>query len=71
MKFHDDRCKGKAVMRRKPKCGRTDGHGDSSITPLTSLRGGINRNTYMHISFKGQFILLNTHMKNVLFNYKV
>ena len=34
------RCKGKAVMRRKPKCGRqTDGHGDSSIPPLTSLRG--------------------------------
>ena len=33
MKFHDDRCKGKAVMRRKPKCGRTDGHGDSSIPP--------------------------------------
>ena len=25
MKFHDDRCKGKAVMRREPKCGRTDG----------------------------------------------
>ena len=23
MKFHDDRCKGKAVMRRKPKCVRT------------------------------------------------
>ena len=36
--------KGKAAMRRKPKCvgqtdGRTDGHGDSSIPPLTSLRG--------------------------------
>ena len=48
VKFHDDRCKGKAVMRQKPKCGRqtdgvqTDGHGDSSIPPLTSLRGGYN-----------------------------
>ena len=48
MKFHDDRCKGKAVMHRKPNRdgqtdgrtdGRTDGHGDSSIPPLTSLRG--------------------------------
>ena len=28
VKFHDDRCKGKAVMRRKPKCGRTDGRTD-------------------------------------------
>ena len=95
VKFHDDRCKGKAVMRWKPLCivtltfdlltsksighilaswgvcmwsfmmigvkgkqlcagnpnpdrhgrtdgqtdGRTDGHGDSSIPPLTLLRG--------------------------------
>ena len=40
MKFHNDRCKGKAVMRWKPKCGLTDGrHGDSCIPPLTSLRG--------------------------------
>ena len=28
MKFHDDRCKGKAVMRRKRKCGTTDGRTD-------------------------------------------
>ena len=53
MKFHDDRCKGKAVMRRKPKCGRTDGQTDGQtdrrtdrrtdmvipVYPLTSLRG--------------------------------
>ena len=50
VKFHDDRCKGKAVMRRKPKCGRTDGwtdgrtdgHGDSSIPPPPNfIAGGI------------------------------
>ena len=57
VKFHDDRCKGKAVMRRKPKCGRTDGrtdrrtdgqtdgrtdgHGDSSIPPPNFVVGGI------------------------------
>ena len=54
MKFHDDRCKGKAVMRRKPKCGRTDrrldgqtdgrkdGYGDSSIPPPPNfVVGGI------------------------------
>ena len=45
MKFHDDRCKGKAVMRRKQKCGRTDGrtdgHGDSSIHPPNFVAGGI------------------------------
>ena len=44
MKFHNDRCKGKAVMRRKPKCGRTDGrtdgHGDSSIPPPKFVAGG-------------------------------
>ena len=37
---------GKAVMRRKPKCGRTDGrtdgHGDSSIPPLLRC-GGIKK----------------------------
>ena len=31
MKFHDDRCKGKAVMRRKPKCARTDGRTDGQM----------------------------------------
>ena len=47
VKFHDDRCKGKAVTRRKPKCGRqtdgrTDGHGDSSIPPPPNfVAGGI------------------------------
>ena len=70
VKFHDDRCKKKVVMRRKPfsvkLCivaltfdlltsrdssyalgnpnaddRRTDGHGDSSIPPITSLWGGI------------------------------
>ena len=44
MKFYDDRCKGKAVMRWKPKCGRqTDGRTDMVIPespPLTSLGGG-------------------------------
>ena len=45
VKFHVDRCKGKAVMRQKPKCGRqtdgrTDGHGDSSIPP-NFFEGGI------------------------------
>ena len=48
MKFHEDRCKGEAVMRMKPfyltmrlqTDGQTDGQGDSSIPPpLTSLRG--------------------------------
>ena len=51
MKFHEDRCKGEAVMRMKPfyltmrlqTDGRTDrqtdGQGDSSIPHLTSLRG--------------------------------
>ena len=50
MKFHEDRCKGEAVMPLKPfyltAClqtdGQTDGQGYSSIPPpLTSLRGGI------------------------------
>ena len=52
VKFHEDRCKGEAFMRLKPfyltarlqTDGRTDrqtdGQGDSSIPPLTSLRGG-------------------------------
>ena len=51
MKFHEDRCKGEAVMRAKPfyltarlqtdgqTDRQTDGQGDSSIPPLTSLRG--------------------------------
>ena len=41
MTFHEDRCKGEAVMRMKPfyltmrlqTDGRTDGQGDSSIPP--------------------------------------
>ena len=53
VKFREDRCKGEAFMRLKPfyltarlqtdgqTDGRTDGQGDSSIPPLTSLRGGI------------------------------
>ena len=51
VKFHEDRCNGEAFMRLKPfyltarlqtdrrTDGRTDGQGDSSIPPLTSLRG--------------------------------
>ena len=51
VKFHEDRCEREAVMRLKPfyltvhlqtdgrTDGRTDGQGDSSILPLTSLRG--------------------------------
>ena len=55
VKFHEDRCKGEAVMRIFPLYltmrlqtdsrqtdGRADGRGDSSIPPpLSSLRGGI------------------------------
>ena len=44
MKFHDDRCKGKAVMRRKPKCGRqTDRQTDMVIPvyPPNFVAGGI------------------------------
>ena len=44
VKFHDDRCKGKAVMRRKPKCGRqTDGQTDMVIPvyPPNFVAGGI------------------------------
>ena len=46
VKFHDDRCKGKAVMRRKPKCGRTDGRTDGrtwwfQYTPPNFVAGGI------------------------------
>ena len=43
VKFHDDRCKGKAVMRRKPKCGRTDGRTDMVIPvyPPNFVAGGI------------------------------
>ena len=50
MKFNDDRCKGKAVMRRKPKCGnpnaddrRTDGQNDMVIQvyPPNFVAGGI------------------------------
>ena len=52
MKFHEDRCKGEAVMRmktfyltmrlqtdRQTDRQTTDGQGDSSIPPLTSLPG--------------------------------
>ena len=43
MKFHDNRCKGKAVMAGNPNAaGRTDGHGDSSIPPPNFVAGGIN-----------------------------
>ena len=44
MKFHDDKCEGKAVMRRKPKCGRqTDGRTDMVIPvyPPNFVAGGI------------------------------
>ena len=44
VKFHDDRCKGKAVMCRKPKCGRqTDGQTDMVIPvyPPNFVAGGI------------------------------
>ena len=45
-KFHDDRCKGKAVMPRKPKCGWTDGRPDGrtwwfQYTPPYFFAGGI------------------------------
>ena len=56
VKFHDDRWKGKAVMRRKPKCGRTDGRTDRrtdrrtdgrtwwfQYTPPNFVAGGITR----------------------------
>ena len=46
MKFHDDRCKGKAVMRRKPNADdrRTDGQTDMVIPvyPPNFVVGGIN-----------------------------
>ena len=49
VKFHDDRCKGKvsyanwAILRNRASTDgrmdeRTDGQGDSSVPPLTSLR---------------------------------
>ena len=53
IKFHEDRCKGEAVMRTKPfyltarlqtdgqTDGRTDGQGDSSIPPPNFVAGGI------------------------------
>ena len=37
MKFHDDRCKGKAVMSRKPKCGRTNGLTDGQTDRQTDM----------------------------------
>ena len=61
MKFHDDRCKRKAVMRRKPKCGRqTDGQTDMVIPvyPPYFVAGGIK----MVYSYP----TLNTHTYNVL-----
>ena len=43
VKFHDDRCKGKAVMRRKPKYGRTDRRTwFIQYTPPNFVAGGIN-----------------------------
>ena len=53
MKFHEDRCKGEAVMRLKPfyltarlqtdgqTDRQTDGQGDSSIPPPNFVAGGI------------------------------
>ena len=44
VKFRDDKGKGKAVMRRKPKCGRqTDGQTDMVIPvyPPNFVAGGI------------------------------
>ena len=55
MKFHDERCKGKVVMRTEPfyltarlqTDRRTDGQGDSSIPPPPNfVAGGI----IMHFS---------------------
>ena len=37
VKFPDDRCKEKAVMRRKPKCGRTDGRTDGQTDGQTDM----------------------------------
>ena len=60
MKFHDDRCKGKAVMRRKPKCGRTDGRTDGQTDmvipvypPPNFVAGGI-------ITYDGEFSMLKS-----------
>ena len=49
MKFHEDRCKGEAVMRMKPfylimrlqTDRQTDGQGDSSIPTPNFVAGGI------------------------------
>ena len=49
MKFHDERCKGKEVMRTEPfyltarlqTDRQTDGQGDSSIPPPNFVAGGI------------------------------
>ena len=53
MKFHEDRCKGEAVMRAKPfyltarlqtdgqTDRQTDGQGDSRIPPPNFVAGGI------------------------------
>ena len=56
VKFHDERCKGKVVMRTEPfyltarlqtdrrTDGQTDGQGDSSIPPPNFVAGGIIMN---------------------------
>ena len=75
VKFHDDtcRCKGKAVMPRKPKCGRTDGRtdrqmdrqtdiGDSSIPPPNFVAGGIKIGAIFRPFF-------NTHVRNIPYFY--
>ena len=79
MKFHDDRCKGKAVMHRKPKCGRTDrrtegrtdGRTDMVIPvyPPNFVAGGImkvkeNFPTLLRDSFDGIMGNTSMHDKN-------
>ena len=57
VKFHEDRCKGKAVMRRKPKCGRTDGRTRwFQYTPPNFVAGGINSG-----SIRGMHVLPAKH----------
>ena len=65
MKFHEDMCKGEAVMRAKPfyltarlqtdgkTDGRTDGQGDSSIPPPNFVAGGIMTQFQLHEKLRG------------------